>query len=197
MGDFAGPKALRAVGRYLSRDETPRSSAFYLSNVEEYLKQDGKQKTFCENASTLPIDDTSTFIRSSRSGTPDFGFELVSELGIDDRPTWRRVCAVNDVRSREVQNVATELGRACQGRPTKGDRMRAKVLMTATTDGRDEPRAARAGPPPGGGGQGRGGAGRGPQTPPLIMTSHGLGRRRRDPRQVHAGGRPDGAVARP
>jgi hypothetical protein len=80
MGDFAGPKALRAVGQYLA-DRQATVSAFYLSNVEEYLKQDGKQKTFCENASTLPIDASSTFIRSSRSGTPDFGFELVSELG--------------------------------------------------------------------------------------------------------------------
>ena len=80
MGDFAGPKALRTVGQYLT-DRHAVVSAFYLSNVEEYLKQDGRQKTFCENAATLPIDETSTFIRSSRSGTPDFGFELVSELG--------------------------------------------------------------------------------------------------------------------
>ncbi len=80
MGDFAGPKTLRAVGQYLTERHAV-VSAFYLSNVEEYLKQDGKQKTFCENASTLPIDDDSTFIRSARSGTADFGFELVSELG--------------------------------------------------------------------------------------------------------------------
>ena len=80
MGDFAGPKALRAVGKYLS-DQGAVVSAFYMSNVEEYLKQDGKQKTFCANAATLPIDETSTFIRSERSGTTDFGFELVSELG--------------------------------------------------------------------------------------------------------------------
>jgi len=80
MGDVAGPKALRAVGKYLS-EQGAVVSAFYMSNVEEYLKQDGKQKTFCANASTLPIDDTSTFIRSERSGTPDFGFELVSMLG--------------------------------------------------------------------------------------------------------------------
>jgi len=80
MGDFAGPKALRAVGKYLS-DQGAVVSAFYMSNVEEYLKQDGKQKTFCANAATLPIDETSTFIRSKRSGTPDFGFEMVSELG--------------------------------------------------------------------------------------------------------------------
>ena len=80
MGDFAGTKALRAVGQYLTEKHAV-VSAFYLSNVEEYLKQDGKQKTFCENAAMLPIDATSTFIRSSRSGTPDFGFELISELG--------------------------------------------------------------------------------------------------------------------
>jgi hypothetical protein len=80
MGDFAGPRALRAVGRYLS-DRRGTVSAFYLSNVEEYLKQDGKMKAFCANAAALPLDETSTFIRSARTGTPDFGFELVSELG--------------------------------------------------------------------------------------------------------------------
>ena len=56
-------------------------SAFYLSNVEEYLRQDGRLKAFCENAATLPVDDASVFIRSLRNGTPDFGFELNSELG--------------------------------------------------------------------------------------------------------------------
>jgi hypothetical protein len=80
MGDFAGPKALRAVGHYL-HEAGGMVSAFYLSNVEEYLKQDGKMKSFCTNAAALPLDDTSTFIRSVRTGTPDFGFELVSELG--------------------------------------------------------------------------------------------------------------------
>jgi hypothetical protein len=80
MGDFAGPKALRAVGHYL-HDKGGMVSAFYLSNVEEYLRQDGKMKSFCANTTALPIDDTSTFIRSARTGTPDFGFELVSELG--------------------------------------------------------------------------------------------------------------------
>jgi hypothetical protein len=80
MGDFAGPRALRAVGQYLSQNGG-KVSAFYLSNVEEYLKQDGKMKAFCANAAALPMDDASTFIRSSRTGTQDFGFELASELG--------------------------------------------------------------------------------------------------------------------
>src|SRR5215475_9307599 len=97
MGDFAGPKALRSVGQYLTeRDATV--SAFSLSNVEEYLKQDGKEPAFCANASTLPVDDSSTFIRSSRSGTPDLGFELVSELA-PMRTALESCGAVNEVRS--------------------------------------------------------------------------------------------------
>ena len=97
MGDFAGAKALRAVGQYVSERQAT-VSAFYLSNVEEYLKQDGKQTTFCANASMLPIDDTSTFIRSSRSGTPDLGFELVSELA-SMKSDLAACNAVNEVRS--------------------------------------------------------------------------------------------------
>jgi hypothetical protein len=80
MGDFAGPKALASVGRYLAGSGAT-VSAFYLSNVEEYLRQDGRLKTFCANAATLPADEASVFIRSLRNGTPDFGFELHSELG--------------------------------------------------------------------------------------------------------------------
>jgi hypothetical protein len=97
MGDFAGPKALRSVGQYLA-DKHALVSAFYLSNVEEYLKQDGKQQTFCANAATLPVDDSSTFIRSSRSGTPDLGFELVSELA-PMRAELEACSTVNEVRS--------------------------------------------------------------------------------------------------
>jgi len=80
MGDFAGPKALASVGRFLA-SRCATVSAFYLSNVEEYLRQDGRLKTFCANAATLPADEASVFIRSLRNGTPDFGFELHSELG--------------------------------------------------------------------------------------------------------------------
>ena len=40
VGDFGGNKAIRAVGQYLkSVDATV--SAFYLSNVEQFLTQDG------------------------------------------------------------------------------------------------------------------------------------------------------------
>jgi hypothetical protein len=61
-GDFAGPKALRAIGTWLTeRGATMR--AFYLSNVEQYLFQDGKQQAFYDNAATLPVDSASVFIR--------------------------------------------------------------------------------------------------------------------------------------
>jgi hypothetical protein len=81
VGNFAGPKAIRAVGKYL-KDRNAIVSAFYLSNVEQYLRQDGIWDQFCANAASLPLDDTSTFIRSvRRSGAGAPGFGLVSELG--------------------------------------------------------------------------------------------------------------------
>jgi hypothetical protein len=61
VGDFAGPKAIRAVGAYLkARNATV--SAFYLSNVEQYLNRSGVEDVFLCNVSTLPLDETSTFI---------------------------------------------------------------------------------------------------------------------------------------
>src|SRR5439155_26495630 len=44
-GDFGGPKTIRAIGAYL-HEHGGVVSAFYLSNVEQYLFQDGKQKAF-------------------------------------------------------------------------------------------------------------------------------------------------------
>jgi hypothetical protein len=66
IGNFAGPKAIRAVGKYI-REMDGVVSAFYLSNVEDYLGGDLWNR-FCANVATLPIDETSTFIRSVRGG---------------------------------------------------------------------------------------------------------------------------------
>ena len=63
IGNFAGPRAIRAVGRYI-RDHGETVSAFYVSNVEQYLFQDGLFDEFARNVATLPVDDTSVFIRS-------------------------------------------------------------------------------------------------------------------------------------
>jgi len=63
MGNFAGPKALRAVGRYV-REHGSTIGTFYVSNVEQYLYQDGLFDSFARNVATLPVDDRSTFVRS-------------------------------------------------------------------------------------------------------------------------------------
>ena len=81
VGNFAGSKAIRAVGQYL-KEKGATVSAFYLSNVEQYLRQDGIWNDFCANVATLPLDDSSTFIRSvRRTGDAAPGFGFVSELG--------------------------------------------------------------------------------------------------------------------
>lgn len=61
-GDFGGPKALRAIGTWLQQHGAV-VSAFYVSNVEQYLFQDGKQRTFYDNVAALPVNDRSVFIR--------------------------------------------------------------------------------------------------------------------------------------
>jgi hypothetical protein len=80
VGNFAGPKALRAVGRYI-KDRNALVSAFYLSNVEQYLTREGRWYVFCANVATLPLDPSSTFIRSVRNGMYGRGVGLDSVLG--------------------------------------------------------------------------------------------------------------------
>ena len=63
VGDFAGAKALRAVGEYL-REHNAAVTAFYTSNVEQYLFQGDGWKRFFGNVAALPLDPTSTFIRA-------------------------------------------------------------------------------------------------------------------------------------
>ena len=67
VGNFGGPKALRAVGKYV-RDHGATVSAMYLSNVEQYLQQDGIWGIFCANVGSMPLDEKSTFIRSFQGG---------------------------------------------------------------------------------------------------------------------------------
>jgi hypothetical protein len=68
VGNFGGPKAIRAVGQYI-REQGATVNVFYLSNVEQYLfnpPQGGPQifREFYENVATLPLHERSTFIRS-------------------------------------------------------------------------------------------------------------------------------------
>jgi hypothetical protein len=78
VGDFAGPKAIRTVGKYL-KDHNAVVSAMYCSNVEQYLfRQNDDWSRFYGNVGTLPLDANSSFIRSISGGmrgvTPQGGF---------------------------------------------------------------------------------------------------------------------------
>jgi hypothetical protein len=63
VGDFGGKKALVAVGDYLRRNGVT-VTAFYTSNVEQYLFQGPAFAAFVENVRKLPINDRSLFIRA-------------------------------------------------------------------------------------------------------------------------------------
>jgi len=67
VGNFAGPKAIRAIGSYL-KGRSAHVGAFYVSNVEQYLGREGVLDEFCANVAALPLDGASTFIRSERGG---------------------------------------------------------------------------------------------------------------------------------
>jgi hypothetical protein len=74
VGDFSGPKTLRAIGRWL-KERGATVNVYYLSNVEQYLFQSRDAwRHFYDNVGALPVDSTSTFIRSianqSRGWTP-------------------------------------------------------------------------------------------------------------------------------
>jgi len=86
VGDFAGPKAIREIGRYLHAHNAPVTT-FYLSNVERYLFEDaGAWRKFYVNVAVLPYDSSSQFIRSVLNGagflrpSRRFGFGSVSLL---------------------------------------------------------------------------------------------------------------------
>jgi hypothetical protein len=81
VGDFAGPKAIRGVGRYIAAHQA-RVSAFYLSNVERYLFSSlDVWRKFYVNVAILPYDSKSLFIRS----VFDSSYGSVNKTsGIDD-----------------------------------------------------------------------------------------------------------------
>jgi len=62
VGDFAGPKAVRAAGQYI-RDHGAIVNLFYLSNVEDYIQN--MMPAFRRNVASLPLDPSSTFIHLS------------------------------------------------------------------------------------------------------------------------------------
>lgn len=63
VGDFAGDRALPGIAAYLAREKIP-VSAFYTSNVEQYLLEPKVWARWARNVAALPADDRSLFIRA-------------------------------------------------------------------------------------------------------------------------------------
>ena len=61
VGNFAGKKALRSVGQYLKQHDLTLS-AFYVSNVEQYLNE-AQKIAFRLNVAQLPANNSSRLIR--------------------------------------------------------------------------------------------------------------------------------------
>jgi len=73
VGNFAGDHAIRDVAGYI-KEHKAIVTAFYLSNVEQYLFNQGDDwSRFYTNASFLPVDSTSRFIRSVFNGMGTYG----------------------------------------------------------------------------------------------------------------------------
>jgi hypothetical protein len=69
VGNFGGETALQGIGMWLRARRAPVTT-FYTSNVEQYLfQQPGVWEQFYRNVAALPMDSTSTFVRSLASGS--------------------------------------------------------------------------------------------------------------------------------
>jgi hypothetical protein len=84
VGDFAGGKALRAVGAYLRRRRAT-VNVFYTSNVEFYLRETGGLPRFFDNVAALPVDRDSIFIRASFTDEPAMRVDAIGEPRTLDR----------------------------------------------------------------------------------------------------------------
>jgi len=73
VGDFAGPKALRAVARFLA-ERGLSVTAFYTSNVEFYLFRNGRWPEFAENLARLPVNGRSYVIRTSFHNRDNYAY---------------------------------------------------------------------------------------------------------------------------
>jgi hypothetical protein len=67
VGDLSGPHAVAAIGQVMT-ERGQRLSAFYVSNVENYLFRDGSYARYLENLKRLPRSDRSLIIRAIFGG---------------------------------------------------------------------------------------------------------------------------------
>jgi hypothetical protein len=69
VGDFAGPKTVRAIGRY-AKEHNTTIGVFYTSNVDEYLFSDNLQARYLANVATFPLNSSSIMIRMTGGPGP-------------------------------------------------------------------------------------------------------------------------------
>ena len=100
VGDFAGSKAVRAVGQYLKAHRAA-VSVFYTSNVEFYLFEHGGWNVFLDNVAALPLDRNSVFIRAVFDSGSRQGSRSTTELD----PIGRVVAAYHEGRIRSYSDV--------------------------------------------------------------------------------------------
>jgi hypothetical protein len=97
VGNFAGPRAIRQVGAYL-RERGATVTTFYTSNVEQYLFQDRLWDDFRANVAALPLDDSSTFIRSCFNNCSSPGGSRAVTL-LDSMPRLLQDAAAGRIQS--------------------------------------------------------------------------------------------------
>jgi hypothetical protein len=101
VGDFAGTSAIRSVAAYL-RERKARVTTFYTSNVEQYLFQNHLWREFYDNVATLPLDATSTFIRSEFLNQP---MPWISTTPNGDSVTSHRALRASDTLTCSIQEL--------------------------------------------------------------------------------------------
>lgn len=69
VGDFGGKKAIASVGEFLKKHSIP-VTAFYTSNVEQYLFGSDSFVGFANNVKRLPLTEKSLFIRAIAGRMP-------------------------------------------------------------------------------------------------------------------------------
>jgi hypothetical protein len=81
---------MRAISSYV-RAHNAEVTAFYVSNVEEYISSPQSMWTaYCRNIATLPVNTSSTFIRFGRSGRGSFLGPMASFIkGCQPASGWR------------------------------------------------------------------------------------------------------------
>jgi len=96
VADFAGPKTLQALAKYL-KDHGATVSVFYISNVEDYIE--GKWSSYVANLKALPQDASTYLIRAIPRATTLLG-------RIPDLPlAWPGTASDDMTNSAQLQEV--------------------------------------------------------------------------------------------